>query len=46
MPRNKIKQDFYFISLKNLFNFSKFYENNALISDPVDGPIFASLLGK
>jgi hypothetical protein len=27
-------------------DFSKFYESEALIADPVDGPIFASLLGK
>lgn len=27
-------------------DFSKYYESYALISDPVDGPILASLLGK
>lgn len=25
--------------------FSRYYETDALIADPVDGPIFASLLG-
>ena len=32
-------------SYENIY-FSKYYEQEALIADPVDGPIFASLLGK
>ena len=28
------------------FHFSKYYEKEALVQDPVDGPILASLLGE
>ena len=28
------------------FYFSKYYEKDALLADPVEGPILASLLGK